>query len=150
MRTMLMIVLLGSMAVGQDLPAEDPITQIGNKKIPDGLLETDIKKVQQKRIDAAQRAVDVLQMKYQQGLVHLSVVLDAQIDLLNAKLESAANKEERLKHLFDLQASALLIWQRANQLQQGGIRGGEPDQVELAAAQLFRFRVMWLKEKQAK
>ncbi len=150
MRTLLMIVLLSSMAFGQGLPAEDPITQIGNKKIPEGLLEVDIKKVQQKRIEAAQRAVDVLQAKYQQGLVHLSVVMEAQVDLLNAKLDTAESKEERLKHLFDLQASALLTWQRADHLQKVGVRGGEPDQVELAAAQLFRFRVMWLKEKQAK
>ncbi len=88
-------------------------------------------------------------MKYQQGLVHLSVVLEAQIDLLNAQARML--KQRRAAQTsFRSTSERTLDLAASKSFAKGGMRGGEPDQVELAAAQLFRFRVMWLKEKQAK
>ncbi len=149
MRTMILVLLLCSIVGGQDQQAANPFLAVGNGNYPDGLLETDIKKIQQKRIEAAQLCVEVLRNRYERGLINMSIVLEAQIEFLHARLDATETKEERLKCISDVQEIALKLWQHVIELHKIGARGGEADAEAQARAHVFKLRAMYLKELQA-
>jgi hypothetical protein len=126
---------------------DERLSKVGTGAIPEGLLETDIKLVRQKRTQAAKQAVTALQARYEGGLDNLTQLLEAQIDLVHATLESEEDKEKRRSAIFEGLQSALLTWQRIKEMERAGARGGDAVSESRARSQVFKFRVMWLKEK---
>jgi len=94
-----------------------------------------------------QDAVEVLRIRHELGLVNFGFLLTAQIELAIAKVDSTTVKQERLDHIETAVISALKAWQRINELQKVGARGGDVDAEVQARAAVFKFRVMWLAEK---
>jgi hypothetical protein len=76
----------------------------------------------------------------------ITLFLEAQIDLVNARLEFEERKEKRLDAIFEGVQSALLTWQRCKELERAGVKGGDTCSETRARSQVFKFRVMWLKE----
>ncbi len=144
MKTLAAILLLTVTAFGQD----GLDTAIGTALFPEGIVGvTDIKKVQLSRIEALKSNVQALQSRYESGLDNIDFLLKSHAELAVAQLDIANNKLERLDYIQAAFNSALLTWQRVKELQKVGMRGGDHAAETQARAAVFRFRVMWLKEK---
>lgn len=144
MRILAAILLLTTTAFGQE--GLDPA--VGAGALPEGIAGvTDIKKVQISRIEALKDTVQELQARYDQGLDSIDFLLESQIELAVAQLDTTDDRQERLGYIQAAFNSALLHWQRVKELQKIGVRGGDAAAAAQAKALVFRFRVMWLKEK---
>jgi hypothetical protein len=143
-RTFLLIFLLTTTAIGQEgIPVG-----VGNGDLPPGLEGvSDLKVINQKRIECLQEAVDALQFRHEQGLDKINLLLAARIELAMAQLESTTVKKERLAHIESCLKSALLAWQMAGELQKVAARGSVVAAECQSRAAVFKYRAMWLKEK---
>lgn len=121
---------------------------LGTKDYPPGLLnETDERVIQSKRIEALTVALEALSQRYQTGLIGIEPVLQTQLELIEAQLESTPVKQERMLHLEGALRSALILWQRAKQAKDLGMQGGDAASEAKARAAVYRYRRMWLMEK---
>lgn len=143
MRTLVLVFLLTTTVFSQEgIPVN-----FGTKVLPEGLAgETDIKVINQKRVETLQLADKALQDRYRAGLLPIDVSLKAQIELTEARLETTTVTKERLVHIENGLKGALLTWQVVKERQRIGARGGEAENEALARAAVFKFRAMWLKE----
>ena len=144
MRTFVLILLLTTTTIGQDgIPAN-----IGTGVLPPGMEgETDLKVINQKWIEALQNQLEALQARYDRGLDNINLLMEAQMELLIAKLDSTSVKQERLDYIQGAMGLALLTWQRIKELQKMGARGGDTFAEAQSRASVFKYREMWLKEK---
>lgn len=132
----------------QPLRNEDLDLVIGTGDVPEGIeAVNDIRNVQLSRIEVLQVTVDALQTRYQHGLVDLAFVLNSQLELAEAQLEIAKDKQQRLAYSQAAFNSALLSWQRVKELQKQGMSGGDMAAESQARAEVLRFRILWLKER---
>ncbi len=144
MKLLAAILLLSAFALGQEGVPDN----VGTGLLPPGLGGvTDLDAIKQSRIDALQEAVEALQSRYEHGLDNPNLLFGAQIELAIARLDATNVKKERLDFIQDALLAALLTWQRANALNKAGVRGGDSATETQARAAVFRYRVMWLKEK---
>jgi hypothetical protein len=144
MRTLLLILLLTTTAIGQEgIPAG-----VGTGYLPPGLEgETDLKVINQKWIETLQGCVEAMQARYESGRDNINGLLAAQMELAMAQLDSTTVKKERLDHIEIALRSALLTWQRIKEFQKVGARGGDAAEEIQSRAALFKYRSMWLEEK---
>lgn len=132
----------------QPLRNEDLDLVIGTGDVPEGIEgANDIGNVQLSRIEVLQTTVEALHTRYQHGLVDLTFVLNSQLELAEAQLEIANDKQQRLAYSQAAFNSALLNWQRVKELQKHGMRGGDMAAESQARAEVLRFRILWLKER---
>ena len=144
MRTFLLIFLFAATAIGQEgIPVG-----VGNGELPPGLEGvSDLRVINQMRIETLHQSVEALQARYERGLDNINLLLAAQLELATAQLDSTKVKKERLDHIENSLKFALLTWQRLKELQKVGARGGDAAAECQSRAAVFRYRAMWLKEK---
>ncbi len=144
MRFFAAILLFSTAAIAQEgIPSK-----VGTGKMPPGLAGvTDLHAIEKSQIDALSECAEVLRGRYQRGLVSINTLMDAETRLCLARLETTSVKQERLDIIQEALVHALTTWQRINELKQVNARGGEADAETQARAEVYRYRVMWLKEK---
>lgn len=152
MRAILVSLLISSCVFGQakvETINQQSIESIGNGVIPAGLLDPDLKVVQQARVEAAKASVDALYNRFAAGLDNIGFLMEAQLDYVDARLEVAETKQDRLQALMDGVKLALDVWQRVKELERVGAKGGDHASETRARAQVFKLRLRWLKENES-
>ncbi len=129
-----------------ELPAighEGIPVNVGTGELPPGLENvTELQAIQRSQIEVLRLCVD----RYDGGLININNLLAAQTELAIARLDTTNVKQERLDFIQEALEAALKTWQRIHELQKVASRGGADAEAQARAA-VFRYRVMWLKEK---
>ncbi len=128
---------------------KDQLSRIGTGTYPEGLLETNLKLVQQKRIQAVRELVTMLKDRHTYGLEKATFLIEAQDELVQARLVSEKEKEKRLDAIFEGLQMAILSWQRCKELQRVAASGGDVVTETKLRSQVFKYRAMWLSENAA-
>ena len=110
----------------------------------------DIKALQKARIAALKQAAEAAEASFASGVSSIREVVDIRRRLIDAQLEASQSKEERLAVLKEGFQVALSHWRQVNEYQKIGRSGGEQMEVNIALAEVLRFRVLWLKVKNSK
>lgn len=124
------------------------LSKIGTNLLPEGLEDApDLAAIKTLRVQAALDEVQALQARYDSGLDNINFLLDAQVSLALAQLDTTDSKEEQLKFIRAGLNSAILTWQRLKEMQEIGARGGDHAAEARARAHVYRFYVWWHKWK---
>lgn len=145
MRPLALILLLCVSAIAQD---QTPQVVGGGPLPPEFGDSHDLHSIQTSQVAALKEAVIALRQRYEGRLLDIGIVLATRRELLEAQLDASKEKTERLDAIQDALIESLKTWQRTNELRSVGIKGGEPDAEGWARAEVFRFREMWLEEKE--
>ncbi len=123
---------------------------VGTGLLPSGLDgDAGVEAIELVRLDALQQAVNAARSRFENGLENINHLCKSQEQLVIARLETTDVTQERLDLIQEALSSALLAWQRAKELQRVGASGGDSATEALTRAAVFRYRVLWLKEKAA-
>jgi len=98
------------------------------------------------RRDALQKIVEVFKSKYDRGMVKIDTVYRAQNDLLNAELDLATTKGDRVAIMKKQLENFQSMESRALELQKIGAQGGEVEVVLTATAARLQAEIQWLRE----
>ena len=121
---------------------------LGTGQLPKGLAGvTNVKELRVLRIEALKDAMEATRLRYEHGLDNIDFLLELQMELVSAQLETTDDKQERLDYIREAFNAALRTWQRCVVLREAEAFGGDTASETKARAAVFRFRVMWLKEK---
>ncbi len=143
MRLLAAFLLLSISALGQDGIPDD--LDVG-LRLP-GITSTSIDEINQIRIDALEDAVQALQARVDEGLDTVSGMMQAQEELAIARLDITHVHQERLDLIEDALLVAVLRWQRTTELMRVGVSGSDAAMEAQNRADVYRCRVLWLKEK---
>ncbi len=148
MKTLIAIFLLTASAFGQEGVAKT----IGKTPLLEGMEGvTDIKTVQLLRVKALKDQMQIYTDQIQSGTNALSqlaeLICTTQIELVLAQLDMTDVKQERLDHLQAAVDSAIQLWRVAKDRSRIGAEGAGPEAEARARAEVYKLRVMWLKEK---
>ena len=95
-------------------------TNLGTGQLPKGLAGvTNIKELQVLRIEALKEAMEATRSVYEGGLDNIDVLLELQMELVSAQLETTDDKQEKLDYIREAFNAALRTWQRCVVLQAG-------------------------------
>lgn len=123
-------------------------SSLGTRLLPPGLTEaTDLATVKALRVKTAEQTVAALQARYESGLDNINFLLNAQISLALAQLDTTDDREQQLKFIQAGLNASILTWQRIKELQNVGARGGDAAAEAQARAEVYRFYVWWHKWK---
>ncbi|MCR9296799.1 MAG: hypothetical protein NXI32_29170 [bacterium] len=123
-------------------------SSLGTRLLPPGLTEaTDLATVKALRAKTAEQTVAALQARYESGLDNINFLLNAQISLALAQLDTTDDREQQLKFIQAGLNASILTWQRIKELQNVGARGGDAAAEAQARAEVYRFYVWWHKWK---
>jgi outer membrane protein TolC len=102
-----------------------------------------IRKLQQERVDVLQRAVNLVLIQFKEGEISFNGVHEIQRDLLDARLEMAETRGEKIKGL----ESHLKFAKGALRLAEGQAAAGKTDQVAvyLAKSDVLSIEIQLLK-----
>lgn len=129
-------------------PILKSLEAVGTTLLPDGIKEaTDLASIKALRVKAAEDQVTALEQRYNSGLDNINYLLNAQIELALARVDTTDNKEEQLVHIQTGLTAALQTWQRVKELQKIGARGGDHASEAKTRNQVLRFYVWWHKWK---
>ena len=148
MRILAAILLLTATAFGQ----EGLDTAIGKGSLPDGIAGvTDIKKVQLLRVEALKNSMQILNDQVQTGRVSLGqlseLYSESHMELALARLDASDDKQERLDIIQEALNGAIRFWRIANDRRSVAAEGSGTLSETRAKADVYKLRVMWLKEK---
>ncbi len=150
MRSLLLTLVICSSVFGQSDTSPQKLSEVGNGVLPPGLIDSELEEVQKQRIEALRTNVAALQVKYNSGVDNLQLLIEGQLELVNAHLDAAKTKKERLDGILECQKLALISWQHVNDRKKVGAKGGEVTSETRAHAHVLKFRAMWLKENASK
>jgi hypothetical protein len=123
-------------------------SKLGTGLLPEGLTDArDLAAIKMLRVQAAVDEVQAFQLRYDSGLDNINFLLDAHVKLALAQLDTTNSKEEQLEFIQAGLDAAILTWQRVNELQKVGARGGDYAQEAQARNHVYRFYVWWHKWK---
>ena len=105
-----------------------------------------INRLMEERRDALQKIVEVFKSKYDRGMVKIDTVYRAQNDLLNAELDLATTKGDRVAIMKKQLENFQSMESRALELQKIGAQGGEVEVVLTATAARLQAEIQWLRE----
>jgi hypothetical protein len=105
-----------------------------------------IKRLMLERRDTLLKIVETFRSRYERGTMKIDAVYRAQSDLLNAELDLAKTREERLAALNSQLANCQAIEARALELQKVGALGGEVEFVLTATAARLQAEIQILRE----
>lgn len=105
-----------------------------------------INRLMAERRDALQKIVEVFKSKYDRGMVKIDTVYRAQNDLLNAELDLATTKGDRVAIMKKQLENFQSMESRARDLQKIGAQGGEVEVVLTATAARLQAEIQWLRE----
>lgn len=146
MRGLILALILCSSIFGQTESSPPKLSEVGNGELPSGLLEAQIEDVHKQRIEALRTYVAALQQRFNSGIDNLPLLIEGQLELVNAHLDVAKTKKERLDGIVECQKLALISWQQVNDRNKVGAKGGDVASEARARAHVLKFRAMWLKE----
>lgn len=156
MRTTLILLFLANFALAQDsdnfarssTTLVESAKKVGTGYLPDGFEEAeDLAAIKALRVRAAEDQVNALRARYMSGLDNVNFLLQAQIELALARIDTTTDQAEQLEHIQAGLNAALLTWQTIKELQKAGARGGDAAAEAQARNQVFRFYVWWHKLK---
>lgn len=148
MKTLTAILLLTATVLGQ----EGFDTARGKGLLPEGIAGvTDIKKVQLLRVEALKDCMQVLNDQISSGTHSMGQLLDlyleTQVELALAQLDTTDVKQERLDYIQAALNGAIQIWRIAKDRSAVAAEGSSPLDEARTRADVYKLRVMWLKEK---
>ena len=156
MRSLVAFLLLSSLVMGQsdEQFKENAATllksldNLGTGQLPEGFQAAEnLAAVKNLRVQAAESQVESLQARFESGLDNINFLLQAQIELALALIDTTEDREEQANHIRAGLHSAILTWQRIKELQKAGVRGGDEAAEAQARQQVLRFYVWWHKHK---
>ena len=148
MKTLTAILLLTATVLGQE-----GFDTAGEKGLlPEGIADvTDIKKVQLLRVEALKDCMQVLNDLMASGTHSMGQLLklyyETHVELALAQLDTTDVKQERLDYIQAALKGAIQIWRIAKDRSGVGAEGSSPLDEARTRADVYKLRVMWLKEK---
>lgn len=150
MRGLILTLVICSSVFGQSDTSPPKFSDVGNGVLPPGFIDSELEDIQKQRIEALRTNLAALQSRYITGIDNLQLLIEGQLELVNAHLDAAKTKKERLEGILECQKLALVSWQHVNDRKLVAARGGEVSSEARARAHVLKFRIMWLKENASK
>lgn len=156
MRTTLILLFLANFALAQDsdnfvrssTTLVDSAKKVGTGNLPDGFVEAaEMAAIKALRVRAAEDQVSALRARYMSGLDNINFLLQAQIELALARIDTTNDKAKQLEHIQAGLNAAIITWQTIKEIQKVGAIGGDAAAEAQARNQVFRFYVWWHKLK---